>query len=49
MVCHWVGHSKIKPFDVDESFDIEVVIDELESNFNDNDRTESSAVAELIR
>ena len=26
MTCHWVGHSKMKPIDVDEFFNIKAII-----------------------
>ena len=44
-MCHWVVHSKMKPIDADELFNRKVVIDELESNINDKNETESSVVA----
>ena len=49
MVCHWVGRSKMKPIDVEELFNRKVVIDELETNLNDNDKTEALVVSEEIQ
>ena len=48
MTCHSVGHSKIKPLDVDKLFNRKVVINELESSLNINDQTEASVVAEKV-
>ena len=45
-MCRWVGHSKMKSINVDEFFDRKVDIDELESIFNENDKTEALVVAE---
>ena len=45
MMCHWVVHLKMKPIDADELFNRKFVIDELESNINDKNETESSVVA----
>ena len=40
MACHCIGNSKMKPIDVDESFDINITIDELESNLNGGTKRE---------
>ena len=40
MMWNWVGYSKIKPIDVYEFYDGKVIIDKLESNLNDNDKTD---------
>ena len=45
MKCHWVGHSKIKPLDVDKLFNITVIINELGASVYENDETEALFVA----
>ena len=56
---HWVGHSQIKPIDVDEFFNRRFIIGELEYSFNDDDtigasvvpkrKIETSVVAEVVK
>ena len=46
---HWVGHSKMKPIDDDKLFNRKVIIDELESDLNDYDKTEASSVTEVVQ
>ena len=42
---HWVGHSKMKPIDVNKSFNRNVIINELEFSLNDDDdKTEASVI-----
>ena len=43
---HWVVHSKMKPIGVDEFFSRNIVINELESILNKDDKTEASVAAE---
>ena len=45
-MCHWVGHLKTKPIDVDELSYRKEIINELESSLNVNGQTETSVVAE---
>ena len=44
MTCHWVRHSKMKPIDFDELFNINVIVNKLELilNFNLPNRSISS-------
>ena len=37
--CHWFGHSKMKPIDVDELFNIKAIINESEFSLNANEQT----------
>ena len=39
----------MKPIDVDELFDSEIIINETESDFNDKDKAEASVVAYLLQ
>ena len=39
MNIHWFGHSKMKPIDVDEFFYRKVIIDDLEYNLNNNEKS----------
>ena len=43
-MTHWVGHSLMTPIDVGELFNIKLVISELESSLNDNDKIVASVV-----
>ena len=44
---HWVGHSLVKPIDVDELFNIRVIISELESSLGDDSAIDTSVVPEV--
>ena len=46
MTNHWVGHLLIKSTDVDEFFNIRVIIRELEYSLNDDDAIDASVVEE---
>ena len=56
---HWVGHSLIKPIDVDDLFNKRIIIRELESSLNDDgaiytsivedDKIEASVVVYLVQ
>ena len=48
MKNHWVGNSQIKPIDVDELFNIKVIIDKLGSSLNENDAIDASVVADDV-
>ena len=48
-MCHWFGHSKMKPIYIDELFERKFIIDELESNLNYLEETEASVVSEVIQ
>ena len=43
---HWVGCSLKKPIGVDEFFNLRVIIHQLESSLNDDDKIDASVVAE---
>ena len=47
MMCHWVGHLKIKHIDVERFYRRKVTIDELEHNLNDNNKSEASIVEKI--
>ena len=49
MMFHSVRHSKMESIDDDKLFHTKAVIDELESNLNDNDETEASCVTREIQ
>ena len=44
-----VGHSEMKPIDVDEFFDGKSIINELESSLNGDDWIEAAVVAEVVQ
>ena len=43
---NWVGHSLMKPMDVDELLNIRVIISELEARLNDDDEIDASGITE---
>ena len=43
MMCHWNRNSKMKPIYFNELLYRKVIIDELESNLNDDDEIEEDA------
>ena len=44
---HWFVHSLMKTIDVDELFNIRVIISEFEASLNDDDKIESSGITEV--
>ena len=46
MANHWVGHSLMKPINVDEFFNGRVIIHEFEYSLNEDATIETSVVAE---
>ena len=45
---HWIGHSPIKPIDVDELFNRRIIITGPEDSLNDDNAIDASVVAELV-
>ena len=44
---HWVGHSLMKPIDVDELFNRRLIISESESSLNDDDAIDASGSTDI--